>query len=382
MVTLPDFIRRHKELILDHWLAEVRRLSSAQNQPAEIIRDHIPEFLDRLADALDRNGAGAASLRGLPNLHAALRVREGYDLRQLVAEYRVIRAVILGLYRERGDISEESRPNLQPIATMNAVLDVAIADAVDQYSIDEGRAREMFIGMLGHDLRDPLNTIAFHAHVLRERGAGLDPQTLKIAARIGASAKRMDAMIRDLLDFARGRLGGAFPVVPAAVDVRTLIADTVSEINEASLERSITCLTGPTDGNFDAEWDPDRIAQALTNLLSNAVAHGNDPIVVELRDEEDSIAIEVRNAGEIPSAALPTMFAPFSPPSTDRRRGGARLGAEDGERRRGHLGLGLYIVREIAVAHGGHVSAESRDGETIFRLTLPRIVPKLPASES
>jgi signal transduction histidine kinase len=371
--TLAQFVREHKDLILSQWLAEVRQLPSAHSQSLEAIRDHIPDFLDRLADAIDCGDVSAVTMQGLPNLHAAMRVREGYDLRQVVAEYRSIRAVILRLYGEKGDVSEESRPKLLPIATMNAALDTAIADAVDQYAIDQGKAREMFIGMLGHDLRDPLNTIAFSARLLSNGGQQPEADTQRIATRIESSATRMDSMIRDLLDFARGRLGGVFPIVPTPADARTLLAETVTEISHGHPERSIALSATRHAEDFDVEWDPDRIAQALTNLLSNAVAHGGDPIVVDAKRDGEWITIEVRNAGEIPAAALPTIFAPFSAPATDRRH---TNGAQAADRRRGHLGLGLYIVHEIAIAHGGKVVAESHSGDTIFRLVLPRIAPK------
>src|SRR5262249_47733653 len=147
---------------------EASHLPSAQSLTVEVVRDHIPTFLDRLADAVEREDITDVTLRGLPNLHAALRAREGYDLRQVVSEYRSIRSVIQRLYRERGDISEDSRPKLLPLATMDAVLDIAIADAVDQYAVDQGRAREMFIGILGHDLRDPLTAIAVASRMLLE----------------------------------------------------------------------------------------------------------------------------------------------------------------------------------------------------------------------
>lgn len=354
---------------MDDWLAQAKDLPRAHALTIDALRDHIPEFLDRLADAIERDDLTAVTMRGLPNVHAAMRVRDGYDLRHVVAEYRAIRSVILRLYREQGDISEESRPKLTPLAAMDAVLDNAIADAVDQYALDQGKAREMFIGMLGHDLRDPLNAITFTAHRLLNRGDELDAQTGTFAARIAASAHRMDAMIRDLLDFARGRLGGGFPTVPTPFDVRTIIADTVNEIAHAHPERTFLSPPAEARGDFHVQWDKDRIAQALTNLLSNAVAHGGDPIIVEAHDREHSITIAVRNAGEIPAPALATIFAPFAPPATERRHDGPYTAPE---RRRGHLGLGLYIVHEVAKAHGGHVSAQSERGETTFALTLPR----------
>src|SRR6185295_10671125 len=96
---------------------------------------------------------------------------------------------------------------------------------------------------------------------------------------------------------------------------------TVNEIAHAHPGRTVVCLAAQSTGCFDVEWDADRIAQALTNLVSNAVAHGGDPIVIEPRDEGAEVVIEIRNAGEIPAAMLPSIFAPFSAPATDRRHG-------------------------------------------------------------
>jgi signal transduction histidine kinase len=178
----------------------------------------------------------------------------------------------------------------------------------------------------------------------------------------------MESMIRDLLDFARGRLGGGLPIVPEWLDAGPLVHTAVDEVAHAHPDRNIQCC-GMDGGDFRVHWDGDRVAQAIANLLGNAVAHGGDPIAVELFDLGDEIAIDVRNRGAIPPSILPRLFEPFSEPVPDRRR--AAQPHEGAERRR-HLGLGLYIVREISVAHGGQVDAASRDGEAIFRITLPR----------
>lgn len=369
MNTLAAFIRRNRQRIVEEWFESVRELPSSHALPPEVVRNHIPEFLERLADAVESHDTTALLLRGLPNLHAALRVREGYDLRQVIAEYRTLRSVISRLYRTQGDLSEESRPKLRPLSVMNAALDLAIADAVDQYSIDYGKAREMFIGMLGHDLREPLSAISFAAGTLWERRDELDARTLKTVARIASSARRMDRMIRDLLDFARGRLGSGFPIVPAPIDARAVISETVSEIAQAHPTRAIECRAPASEADFRVRWDGDRVAQAIANLVSNAVVHGTDPVVVEPAAQADWITIEVRNGGEIPPQILPNIFAPFTQQGPDRRRDGGHVGPE---RRRGHLGLGLYIVQEVATAHGGRVTAESHDGLTTFRMVLPR----------
>jgi len=368
MRSLARFIREHRTRILDEWLEAAGRLPSAHDLPLPAIRDHVPEILESIADAVDRHDPAALELRGLPNLHAAIRLREGYDLRQVIAEYRTLRRVITKLYGELGDIGEDVRPKMLPVQDLHSALDEAITDAVDQYAVDKDRAREMFIGMLGHDLREPLNTIAFTSALLGEHAT--DERTRKAAARIHESAERMEAMIRDLLDFARGRLGPGLPIVPAPINARRLINDTVEEIAIGHPERRIECRACQAPGNFDVQWDGDRIAQAISNLVANAIAHGGDPIVVELFDRGDAIAIEVHNRGEIPAAVMPQLFEPFSQPSIDRRQNARSR--RDGERRRGHLGLGLYIVKEISVAHGGNVQAESHDGDAIFRMVLPR----------
>src|SRR5438874_6163733 len=211
MRTLARFIRQHKDRILDEWLEAAARLPSAHDLPLPAIRNHVPEILDSIADAVDRHDTAALELRGLPNLHAAIRLREGYDLRQVIAEYRSLRRVILELYAQLGDITEDTRVKVAPLRDMHSALDEAITDAVDQYAVDKDRAREMFIGMLGHDLREPLNTIGFTAETLRVRAG--DDQTREAAGRIRESVDRMEAMNSDLLDFARGRLGPGLPIV-------------------------------------------------------------------------------------------------------------------------------------------------------------------------
>ena len=369
MQEFAAFIRENKPRIMDEWLAAVRRLPSAHDLPLPVIADHVPDMLDQLAEAIEREDTTAQSLHGLPNLHAALRAREGYDLRQVVAEYRTLRRIILEVFVRHGGLPDETRPRIAPLRVLNAALDSAINDAVDQYALERDRAREMFIGMLGHDLREPLNAIAVGARVLWARGDELDPQALSIAARIGASAERMERMIQDLLDFARGRLDAGLPIVVAPLDARGLITQTVNEIAHAHPERSIHCAACNATGDFGVRWDGDRVAQAISNLVSNAVTHGADPIVIDATPEERHVTLTIRNHGNIPREVRPTLFAPFNSAKERRKPGGSAVRRD---RRRGSLGLGLYIVREIATAHGGTIDAESGRGETAFRLRLPR----------
>jgi signal transduction histidine kinase len=369
MSTLAAFIRENKQQILDRWVIAVSTLPSAQGTPRRTVLNHVPDILDNLADAIDRDDVTSAPLYGLPNVHAALRLREGYDLRQVVAEYRALRRVIHEMYSESEAISAQSRPTMRPLRVMHSALDAAIGDAVDQFAVDRDRAREIFIAMLGHDLRAPLHAIVVGGELLSRRKDALDAAALKVAGQIRSSAMRMEKMIGDLLDFARGRFGGGLPIVTAAVDARRLIAEIVAEIAHAHPDRDIQCLAGKASGDFAAEWDADRVTQAITNLVTNAITHGSDPILVEPVDQGERITVYVRNTGEIPAHVLPHLFSAFSHYGPDRRRDGTDT---EVDRRRGSLGLGLYIVQEIAHAHGGRVRAQSAQGRTEVAITLPK----------
>src|SRR5215472_1881401 len=218
MNTLTAFIREHTQVILDEWVSRAGELPSARGLPPPSLRDHVPAILDRLADAIDRRDQGPRPLEDLPEQHAALRYHEGYDLRQVVAEYRLLRHVIADLYTDQGDLSSDSRPKMKPLTVMHEAVDRAISEAVDQYAAERDRVRDQFIAILGHDLRDPLQAILFTANAQLARAHDVDATTVNAATRTATAATRMERMIADLLDFARGHLGGGFTVVPTRFD--------------------------------------------------------------------------------------------------------------------------------------------------------------------
>ena len=322
------------------------------------LRDHVPAILDLLSDAVDRREEGPRPLEDLPEQHAALRFHEGYDLRQVVAEYRLLRHVITDLYTERGNLSGDVRSKMKPLTVMHQAVDRAISEAVDQYAAERERVRDRFIAVLGHDLRDPLNIVVFSANALLARSNTLEATTVKTAAHLATAAKRMERMIADLLDFARGRRGGGFSVVPTRFDARMLVGHSVQEIAHAHPDRDVRCLTEHASGNFDVEWDGDRIGQVVANLVGNALVHGHDPVVINIADEGGEVAIGVSNRGGIPADVLPRLFDPFVSDAPDTARRG--------------LGLGLYIAQQIVYAHGGTVRAASSNGTTTMIVTLPR----------
>ena len=231
-----------------------------------------------------------------------------------------------------------------------------ITDITDKVKLDE--AREQFIAILGHDLRNPLGTIVMGVEALAPLGAPY----ATFVDKIGKAANRMEAMIRDVMDFARGRFGGGIPATVIPCDLKTICVEVVAEMQQAFPKRTIVA---DASGDLAGEWDPARVAQVVSNLIGNALAHGNDPITVALRDMGDEVVMTVHNQGEpIPPASIATLFEPFAHGARGVAK--SRLGAEG-------LGLGLYIVREIVRAHAGTIALTSTRSEgTTFTIRWPR----------
>jgi signal transduction histidine kinase len=219
---------------------------------------------------------------------------------------------------------------------------------------------ELFIGMIAHDLRDPLTTIVSGTHLLGRRLLAPDEQ--RVVERIEAAAARMTRMIGHVLDFARGRLGGGIPIRRESGDLHALVRAAVADRKTSHPDRRIELKL---EGTGTGEWDADRLAQVVSNLLGNALEHGDParPVRVSSFDENGSLHLEVQNDGtQIPPDLLPVIFDPF-------RRGAAGLGTGP----RG-VGLGLHIAKQIVHAHGGTLSVEStRQHGTKFAVVLPRI---------
>lgn len=228
--------------------------------------------------------------------------------------------------------------------------------------------REQFLGILGHDLRNPLQAISGNAALLLRYGGMTEPQR-KAVNRISISADRMARMISDILDFTRTRLGGGYALQRTWMNVHEVLKQVVEELEVAHPERRFELSVS---GNGWGEWDADRIAQATSNLVGNAVQYSPQESAVRVvaRDEGDGVRLEVHNLGTpIPAERLPHIFDPFV-----RGRDGSRASARTG------LGLGLYITHEIVKAHGGVVQVRSTEAEgTCFWLRLPRHPPTVKA---
>jgi signal transduction histidine kinase len=292
--------------------------------------------------------------------HARQRERQGFQVEQLVAEYRALRATVLRLWTAAS--SSVQVEDLDDITRFNEAVDQAIAESLQVFVAEVDRARDLFLGMLGHDLRGPLSTIASSAAVdMRIR-----PNDSPRAAVILRSVAQMKALLDDLVEYTRHRLGSGLAIAPAALQLDHFARNTLDEI-EAISRGSVIELD--VAGNLQGEWDARRLHQALSNLVFNALKYGlpGAPIRISLDGtRENEVVLAVQNSGRpIPQELLPTLFDPLV--RAEREDGGA-----DSQIAGANLGLGLYVVREIAKAHGGSVQVTSDDSATRFELRLPR----------
>ena len=225
---------------------------------------------------------------------------------------------------------------------------------------------EMFVGILSHDLRNPLNAILAGAQLLGYDVT--DEKSVNVLSRVVSSGARMGRMIDQLLDFTRARLGEGIPLARDTVDLAQLARDVVEEGKAAG---PASVFRFAAHGDTAGMWDRDRVCQILSNLVGNAVQHGqaSGPIEVVVDGTDPGrVEFSVKNDGVIPAHVLPIIFNPFR--GTLQKRG-----------KSSGLGLGLYVARQIALAHGGELEAESNTSGTVFTLRLPRAAPGVTASK-
>jgi PAS domain S-box-containing protein len=219
-----------------------------------------------------------------------------------------------------------------------------------------GQLQELFVAIVGHDLRTPLSVISFGASTVLHHG-GLAPEQVATMNRIARGAQRMRQIIAGLLDVTRARQGLGIPVVRRQADLAEVARGAVAEFGAQEGDRVPTL---EASGATTLEGDPERLLQVVSNLVGNAVQHGTGAIRVEVEGGPDEVALAVHNEGpRIPPEAVPHLFEPF--------RRGVR-----GDGSAGSVGLGLFIVREVVRAHGGRIEVQSDAARTTFRVVLPR----------
>ena len=217
--------------------------------------------------------------------------------------------------------------------------------------------QERFLAILGHDLRNPIGAIELAAGLLQQRGSS-DAVMMRVVGRIASSTRRMTRMVEQILDLTRTRTGG-LPIQRAPMDFALALNGIIDELRTLHPASRIELNCAPLTG----AWDRDRLEQVFSNLIGNAVQHGapETAVKVDARARDGWVDLEVRNQGvPIPAGLLAKLFYPFRRGTTDSRTPGTS-----------GLGLGLFISREIARAHGGEIDVRSDERGTVFFLRLP-----------
>jgi signal transduction histidine kinase len=248
--------------------------------------------------------------------------------------------------------------DLHGVERFNEAMDETLAASVRRFSDQVDLYKNQFVGVLSHDLRAPLSAITAGAALLTQTG-DVEAQRVRVASRILSSAQRMTRMIADLLDLTRTRLGAGIPIARRPMDLHAICEDVALELKAFHPDAELHCST---EGDLSGEWDSDRLTQVVSNLVGNALQHGDGTCVdIATRGEGDEVVLRVHNSGRpIPEAVQTSMFEPL-----------ARYAPTEGGTT--SIGLGLFIARAIVVAHGGTIAVSSTEERgTTFEVRVPR----------
>jgi signal transduction histidine kinase len=377
-VPLARFILANTEPILAEWEAFARTCTPASGgMDIGALRDHAAEMLKVIAADLGTAQGGdeqsekskgmAPAIRAAAATaaeeHGADRAGSGFTIEQMVSEYRALRASVIRLWtKAHGELTPA---DVDDLTRFNEAIDQSLAESVSRYTEELDNSKEMFLAILGHDLRTPLGVVFTSARFMLDTGELAEPH-LTLMGRIASSSTRMVHMVGDLLDFTRSRLGGGIPIVRGEVSMGKVVHEVVDELAALHPERPIEVHAR---GEERGEWDAARITQVLANLLGNALEHGAEgtPVTVTVGGGADEITVAVHNHGPaIPPEQLKNIFHPMKPRESTASAASGPSGS---------LGLGLYIAERIVHAHAGTIEVASDGGDTTFTVRLPRAAP-------
>ena len=376
---LSDFIASNTENILAEWvefartkiavgkgMTELALRDDAQAILAEVVRDMETAQSSGEQHAKSQgDGDQGESLPTAPShAHAMQRARSGFEVNQMVAEFRALRATVLRLWSEAA--GKASIDDLNDVTRFNEAIDQALAESLKYFVREVDRARNLFMGVLGHDLRTPLSTIFTCSTILKIRR----PEDAREVEMIQRSSERMRSLVDVVLSYTRRSLGGVLPVDLKPVNLDELVRNCVHDLAVINPARAIEMAAA---GDMNGVWDPMRLSQLVSNLVGNALKYGSvdTPIRVTLDGEDPTdVVLQVHNFGpHIDPKVIGDIFEPLvrgSNPGGPAQVGGA------------NMGLGLYIAREVASAHYGTIQVTSNaSAGTTFEVRLPRTPPEL-----
>lgn len=371
-VGLSRFITENTGSIMEEFLSFAReQLPAAATMDFEALRDHAKQVLTAIALDMrqpqtmreQREKSMGHAPRGdgaetAAETHGVQRAAAGFDVKQTAAEYRALRASVLRLWFKTAP--ELGREEVFEMVRFNEAMDEALAESILFFSDEAARMRNLFLGVLSHELRTPLSTIKLSCQSL-VIGAQQQKEMPGVAERVLRASGRIESLLDDLLDYVRSGLGEGMRVSTSELDMGVVCDRIVADLRANHPARTLALAL---EGDLHCVCDEQRIAQAVSNLIGNAMNYSGGDAAVEVRaDGSDAaeVVITVKNVGEpIPKETCESLFEPLV-------RGAGQAGGGY------NLGLGLYIVREIVQAHGGKASAtSSQEAGTVFTLRLPR----------
>ena len=371
---LADFIRQNLEQILQEWEDFAVTLQPLAEETQKKLRDHAAQMLAVICtdleteqcelDSIEKSKGNAPDVEAdtAAEVHAEDRLHSGFSTEELMAEYRALRSSVLRLWQR--EVKQADEVAMSDMVRFNEAIDQAVNESVARYSQMMRESQNVFLAILGHDVRNPLGAITMGAQLL-SHSPELPDNLATVASRINASAQRIKGLVADLIDFSTGNLGRGIPIKPEPIDFAVECRRIVDEMRTFHPDRE---LKVEMSGDLNVRWDGARMHQALSNLIGNAIQHGDAAHPVWIAVEAGAeVVISVTNMGpRVEPARLRAMFDPGRRFTI--RSAGASAGGDAS-----NLGLGLYITREIIHAHGGEIRVSSSDADgTVFAATLPR----------
>ena len=385
---LGGFIHDNMEKILQAWEDFARTIEPPALTMDDVeLRDHARQMLVAFAADLETSQTEperAAKSKGLgkrgeddtaAETHAEARLLSGYTVVQLVSEYRALRSSVLTLWA--ASIGDTHQPvHMADVTRFNEAVDQALAESVARYEYMVKQSQNMFLAILGHDLRNPLGTVVTGSSFMMQ-AVDIPPKYILVATRMFNSAKRLNKLINDLIDFTRTHLGPGIPILVTQGSMVAVCEEVVNELRTYHPEQLIELHVPP---QLDAIFDDSRIAQVLSNLIGNAIQYGSHetPVSVRVTAGDHDLVIAVNNRGPVIAAdKLSSVFDPMV------RIAASVNSASTDYTERTSLGIGLFISREIIHAHGGKVSLASTEADgTTFTVTMPRLPRGFSADET
>lgn len=377
-VRLSDFILVNMEPIMQAWEDFARTIEPpALTMDDTELRDHAKLMLRAIALDLTTPQTGferqekaqgrapSAKEDTAAETHAEARLLSGYSIEQLVSEYRALRASVLSMWTAQAKPGLAS--DMDDVMRFNEGIDQALAESVARYAQLVKQSENMFLAILGHDLRNPLGTVTTGATYMM-RATDLPGKYVLAATRIFNSGQRMGKLIADLIDFTRTHLGAGIPIRPKRMNLAEVCLNVIDELRTSHPERIIDFDPAMRE---DLHGDDSRLAQVLSNMIGNALQYGtrDQPIRVRLSSTPDDVCISVNNMGPvIPAKTIGSVFDPL-----------VRLAIPEKQDDPADtsLGIGMFIARQIVLAHAGTMHVESNDTDgTTFSIRLPRKPPQ------